>query len=128
MVTLDDSNVEDFLRYRDIQTDFSNEGRIQRQQAYITAYIGQFRELLQTDLESAWDKTEEMTDHLQTSITKSKYLGLAKLLESVSFDDTDYYRPEGTDQLGDLHDEFYLDEDNMEKLIIDLFYEPISQT
>ena len=128
VVTLDDSNVEDFLRYRDIQTDFSNEGRIQRQQAYITAYIGQFRELLQTDLESAWDKTEEMTDHLQTSITKSKYLGLAKLLESVSFDDTDYYRPEGTDQLGDLHDEFYLDEDNMEKLIIDLFYEPISQT
>ena len=128
VVTLDDSNVEDFLRYRDIHTDFSNEGRIQRQQAYITAYIGQFKELLQTDLESAWDKTEEMTDHLQTSITKSKYLGLAKLLESVSFTDTDYYRPEGTDQLGDLHDEFYLDEDNMEKLIIDLFYEPVSQT
>ena len=125
-MTLDDSNIEDFLRYRDIHTDFSNEGRIQRQQAYITAYISQFKELLQTDLESAWDKTEEMTDHLQTSITKSKYLGLAKLLESVSFDDTDYYRPEGTDQLGDLHDEFYLDEDAWEKMVLDLFYEPVS--
>ena len=128
VVTLDDSNIEDFLRYRDIHTDFSNEGRIQRQQAYITAYISQFKELLQTDLESAWTQSQEMTDHLQTSITKSKYLGLAKLLESVSFTDADYYRPEGTDQLGDLHDEFYLDEDNMEKLIIDLFYEPVSQT
>ena len=127
VVTLDDTDVEDFLRYRDIHTDFSNEGRIQRQQAYITAYIGQFRELLQTDPEGIWTQAEEMTDHLQTSITKNKYLGLAKLLESVSFTDTDYYRPEGTDQLGELHDEFYLDEDNMEKLIIDLFYEPVSQ-
>lgn len=124
-VTLDDSNVEDFLRYRDTATDFSNEGRIERQQAYITAYIDKFKELLQTDLESAWNKSEEMKDHLQTSITKSKYLGLAQLLQNVSFTDADYYRPEGTDQLGDLHDEFYLDEDAFEKLLIDLFYEPV---
>ena len=125
-VTLDESNIEAFLRYRDTATDFSNEGRIQRQQAYITAYIGQFKQLLQEDLETAWNKSTEMSDHLQTSITRNKYLGLAKLLESVSFTDADYYRPEGTDQLGDLHDEFYLDEDAWEKMVLDLFYEPVS--
>lgn len=125
-VTLDDSNIEDFLRYRDTSRDFSNEGRIERQQTYISAYIGRFQELLQENLETAWTKSQEMTDHLQTSITRSKYLGLANLLESVSFTDADYYRPEGTDQQGDLHDEFYLDEDAMEKMIIDLFYEPVS--
>ena len=126
VVTLDDSNIEDFLRYRDTTKDFSNEGRIARQQTYISAYISQFKQLLQEDLESAWTQSQEMTDHLQTSITKSKYLGLANLLQSVSFTDADYYRPEGTDQLGDLHDEFYVDEDALEKLIIDLFYEPVS--
>lgn len=126
VVTLDDSNIEAFLRYRDTNKDFSNEGRIERQQTYISAYIGQLKKLLQEDPEGAWTKSQEMTDHLQTSITQSKYLGLAKLLESISFDDTDYYRPEGTDQLGDLHDEFYLDEDAMEKMILDLFYEPVS--
>ena len=125
-VTLDESNIEAFLRYRDTATDFSNEGRIQRQQTYITAYIGQFKQLLQEDLETAWNKSTEMSDHLQTSITRNKYLGLAKLLESVSFTDADYYRPEGTDQLGDLHDEFYLDEDAWEKMVLDLFYEPVS--
>lgn len=39
VVTLDDSNVKDFLQHRDMAADFSNEGRIERQQAYVTAYV-----------------------------------------------------------------------------------------
>lgn len=124
-VTLDDTTVEPYLRYRDTTKDFSNEGRIERQQTYVTAYIEKLKEQLRTDLNGIWEKTQDMTEFLQTSITRNQYLTLANFLEQVSFSDTDYYRPEGQDQAGDLHDEFYVDEDALQQLILELFYEEI---
>ena len=124
-VTLDDTTIEPYLRYRDTTKDFSNEGRIERQQTYVTAYIDKLKAQLEKDLNGTWEKTQEMDAFLQTSITKNKYITLANLLQQVSFSDADYYRPEGEDQAGDLHDEFYVDEDALQQLVIDLFYEEI---
>lgn len=124
-VTLDDSNIQDFLQYRDTELEFSNEGRIQRQQAYITAYVGQLKSVLQNDLESVWEKQESMKKYLQTSITKNKYLSLANLLEMMEFSDGDYYRPEGENVEGKAHDEFYVDEDALRQKVIEIFYEEI---
>ena len=109
-VTLDDTTIEPYLRYRDTTKDFSNEGRIERQQTYVTAYIEKLKAQLQKDLNGTWEKTQDMSEFLQTSVTRNKYITLANLLEQVSFSDADYYRPKGQDQLGELHDEFYVDE------------------
>lgn len=124
-VTLDDSNVTDFLQYRDIEKDFSNEGRIERQQTYINAYVPKIKEKIKEDMNGLWGELEQMGDYLQTSITRNKYLELANLLGSVSFTEADYYRPEGEDQAGELHDEFYVEEDALQELVIRLFYEEI---
>lgn len=125
VVTLDDSNVKDFLQHRDTAADFSNEGRIERQQAYVTAYVDLLKERLASEPDQLWQEIGQMNDYLQTSITKNKYLSLARLLEKVSFTDADYYRPTGKDSAGELHDEFYVDEDALQQLVIDLFYEEV---
>lgn len=125
VVTLDDSNVKDFLQHRDTAADFSNEGRIERQQAYVTAYVDLLKNRLASEPDQLWQEIGQMNDYLQTSITKNKYLSLARLLEKVSFTDADYYRPTGKDSAGELHDEFYVDEDALRQLVIDLFYEEI---
>lgn len=125
VVTLDDSNVKDFLQHRDTAADFSNEGRIERQQAYVTAYVDLLKERLASEPDQLWQEIGQMNDYLQTSITKNKYLSLARLLEKVSFTDADYYRPTGKDSAGELHDEFYVDEDALRQLVIDLFYEEV---
>ena len=125
VVTLDDSNVKDFLQHRDTAADFSNEGRIERQQAYVTAYVDQLKKRLASEPDQLWQEIGQMNDYLQTSITKNKYLSLARLLEKVSFTDADYYRPTGKDSAGELHDEFYVDEDALKQLVIDLFYEEV---
>ena len=106
VVTLDDSNVKDFLQHRDTAADFSNEGRIERQQAYVTAYVDLLKNRLASEPDQLWQEIGQMNDYLQTSITKNKYLSLARLLEKVSFTDADYYRPTGKDSAGELHDEF----------------------
>ena len=125
VVTLDDSNVKDFLQHRDTAADFSNEGRIERQQAYVTAYVDLLKNRLASEPDQLWQEIGQMNDYLQTSITKNKYLSLARLLEKVSFTDADYYRPTGNDSAGELHDEFYVDEDALKQLVIDLFYEEV---
>lgn len=125
VVTLDDSNVYDFLHYRDTAVDFSNEGRIERQQTYVTAYVDLLKNRLNSESDQIWQEINQMDDYLQTSITKNKYLSLANLLEKVSFTDADYYRPKGEDSLGELHDEFYVDEEALQQLVVDLFYEEI---
>lgn len=125
VVTLDDSNVKDFLQHRDMAADFSNEGRIERQQAYVTAYVDLLKDRLASEPDQLWQEIGQMNDYLQTSITKNKYLSLARLLEKVSFTDADYYRPTGKDSTGELHDEFYVDEDALQQLVIDLFYEEV---
>ena len=125
VVTLDDSNVKDFLQHRDTAADFSNEGRIERQQAYVTAYVDLLKDRLASEPDQLWQEIGQMNDYLQTSITKNKYLSLARLLEKVSFTDADYYRPTGKDSAGELHDQFYVDEDALRQLVIDLFYEEV---
>ena len=125
VVTLDDSNDKDFLQHRDTAADFSNEGRIERQQAYVTAYVDLLKDRLASEPDQLWQEIGQMNDYLQTSITKNKYLSLARLLEKVSFTDADYYRPTGKDSAGELHDEFYVDEDALRQLVIDLFYEEV---
>lgn len=122
VVTLDDTNVKDFVQYRDTGKDFSNEGRIQRQKAYITSYVDQLRQKLKEDINGMWEKTNQIESYLQTSVTKNKYLTMANLLEKVSFETADYYVPEGENRTTDQFDEFYPDQEALEQMVLDLFY------
>ena len=124
-VKLDDTNVEDYIRYRDTAIDFSNEGRIERQKVYITEYVDVMKDLLQQDLNGTWEKISIMEDYLQTSITRNKYIGYANLLSEISFDESGFCYLEGEDRVGAYHDEFYVDQDALQELILELFYEEI---
>ena len=124
-VTLDDSNIRDFLQYRDTSESFSNEGRIERQKAYVTAYINKLKSMDEKELETAWDSLDDMSDYLQTSITRNQYLELVKILRKVDFTKENFVKIQGTDQEGELHDEFYVDEEALLDTVVQLFYEKV---
>ncbi len=124
-VTLDASNIEMYVRFRDLSRHFANEERMERQKSYITAYVSKLQDLLRREPEAAWKQIDSMDTHLQTSITKNKYLDLVNLLNSVNFADSDYCVLEGEDQAGEFHDEFYVDEEALQEKIIELFYEEV---
>jgi hypothetical protein len=96
-----------------------------RQQSYITAYVPQLKEKLLDDPDGTWSEIQEMDAYIQTSITRNKYLSLANLLDKVSFSDEDYFQLEGENQIGDTYEEFYYDEEDLQKKVIELFYEEI---
>lgn len=125
VVTLDDSNVRPYLQYRDTSIDFSNEGCMERQKSFMLSFAEQFGELLKEDARSVWDSLEDISSWLQTDIRKNKYLSLAYAFNQTSLTPDSYYILEGEDRLGELHDEFYPDEDALQELIIKLFYREI---
>lgn len=125
VVTLDESNVRAYVQQRDTDVDFSNEGRIERQKSFVLSFMDEFGTIVKEDASSVWDSLEACSDWMQTDITKNKYLSLADAFSNTNLTPDSYYILEGEDQLGELHDEFYYDEDALQELIIKLFYREI---
>lgn len=84
-----------------------------------------FGKLVKENSTQVWDKLEESSDWMQTDITKNRYLSLADAFSQTSLTPDSYYILKGEDQLGELHDEFYYDEDALQELIINLFYREV---
>lgn len=125
VVTLDDTTVRAFVQSRDTGTDFSNEGRMERQKAYVTAFVAQFKERLVNDTQAMWDEANDFSQYIVTNITKNKYLTMANLMEQIDFSDADFYIVEGEDRQGEDHDEFYYDEEALAEKVVEIFYEKI---
>ena len=125
IVTLDESNVRAYVQQRDTEVDFSNEGRIERQKSFVLSFMDSFGKLVKENSTQVWDKLEESSDWMQTDITKNRYLSLADAFSQTSLTPDSYSILEGEDQLGELHDEFYYDEDALQELIINLFYREV---
>ena len=125
-VTLTEENVITFLRYRDTEKPFSNEGRMERQKAYIRAYIKTVKDTSVDKAEKIWTSLEEERNHyFQTSITRNKYLNMIDLLQMTELTDDSFYTLEGEHREGELHDEFYPDKEALQELILKLFYEEV---
>lgn len=122
VVTLDDTNVEAFVRWRDISAPFSNNERMKRQEAFSKEFLQRFKREVGKDPEGVWNEIEAMRPYIQTSITKSQYLRLSDLLIDLTFSEADYYYLYGNVEQGSQYEEVYLDKENLAKTIIDVFY------
>ena len=123
-VTIDSSNLETFVRSRDIHTDFSNEARMQRQEAYINAAIGKIKNLLIEDTNTAWQFVQQAEGYVLTDITRNRYLNLVKILKNTMYSSDDYYTPDGESVVGQNYDEFYPDMEALQEKVMELFYIP----
>jgi hypothetical protein len=115
-------NIDRFLHYRDRHKRYSNDGRLQRQMAYINASIDRVKSMIEEDPTAMWDRIDVFEDSVVTSITRNNYLDLVKTLRRVSYDPQDMYTPEGESMKTYYYEEFYVDEDALLAKVIDLFY------
>lgn len=122
VVTLDDTNVEAFVRWRDVSVPFSNNGRMERQQAFGSVFLEKLKEEIAKDPDGVWKEIERMSPYLETSITRSQYLTLADLVNKLTFSTEDYSYIDGENVQGEQYDEVHLDQESLEKTIVDLFY------
>ena len=121
-IVVGSDNIDLFLHYRDTEGDFSNDGRMQRQMAYMDGSVNHMKSLIEEDPLAMWDKIQLMEQSMLTSITRNQYLDLVNTLKRVDYNSEDMYTPSGENMNTLLYDEFYPDEDALLSKVIEIFY------
>ena len=122
-ISLTKDNVELFLRSRDSNINYSNNDRMQRQMAYLNAYFAKISEMLNKDFDNTVSKLYNLSKDLITNISLTDVESFAKMLISYSYDESkDFHQVEGENKLGEFHDEFYVNQEKLLELLINLFY------
>ncbi len=117
-VTLDGEQAETFVRSRDTEVSGSNEDRLERQNVFLQAMFQQMHNAGDFSLVNLYNNSSEYitTDMDVDEMDRfSSYMLLEDELELP-----------GSSEEGELHDEYYVDEDAMRELLVELFYEPMS--
>ena len=118
-VTLNGEETERFVRYRDIEVTGSAEDRLDRQDWFVHALFKQMK--AQGNM---GEKLEEMLNAADEYIEMDLDAETIKMLASYEMLDETRKVP-GTTETGKHHDEFYVDEEGLRELIVELFYEPV---
>lgn len=117
VVTLNGAEAEHFIRYRDITETGSNDVRMERHAWLIRQLLSQFGERSGDDLTSLYQSMEEyMASDLDAEIMKMVF----------SYDFTENTKIPGQTSAGELHDEYYIDEEALKELLVQVFYLPAS--
>jgi anionic cell wall polymer biosynthesis LytR-Cps2A-Psr (LCP) family protein len=112
-----------YLRDRDVTQAGSADQRLQRQKEYLLSYVKKAKELekknpmLITDIYSAIQK------QVTTDLTMQEILYLSTTTLDYSFDKDNLYLIKGVTSVGPYFEEFYADNDELLKLLIEVFYE-----
>lgn len=125
-VKLKGKQAERFVRYRDINEDHSALYRMDRQKQYIKG----FYEAVQRRSSAEQDMVARMFDLIQeymvTNMSKDQYLKIAlDALENGSLREEDIYTVPGQGVVTPRYDEFYADNKELSKVVLELFFREV---
>ena len=118
-VTLTGADAERFVRYRDITVAGSNETRADRQSWFIYSLFQQMR-AKGNMADSVEHLLAAVDDYVETDLDAETM----KMLVNCTLLDESLKVP-GTTVEGELYDEYHVDEEALQALLIQLFYEPV---
>ncbi|MBO6048014.1 MAG: LCP family protein [Erysipelotrichaceae bacterium] len=122
-VTLTSSNVEKYLRTRDITVDGSAETRMERHRLYFDAYYKKLYEMLETDFNGTVSKLYSLVQNVTTNVSYEDLVSFANYTLEYDFDiASSYYTLPGKGVYGGEYDEYILDNDALKGMVVKLFY------
>lgn len=122
-IRLTSDNVETFLRARDVDQEFSNQDRMERQKAYLIAYFDALKKALEKDFDNTVTKVYDIINKITSNISFSDMEDFANMVLEYEFDaDTGYSTIEGENIEGNYHDEYNVDQEALTNLVKKLFY------
>ncbi len=120
-VHLADGQSFNYLHVRDIHTYASCEERAERQKQYIKGYISAVKEVIKKDPKLLFELYSVMNENMTTDIRKTELPSFYFYIDKMDFDDS-IVQIEGNRTVGERHEEFYADEDALERLTVEMFY------
>ena len=114
-----------YVRSRGGLEDSTNRHRMERQRQYMNALYGMLSTRYAADSEFGLQALLKVSDYMISDCTISTLSNLLEETGGYRFVGIDTI--EGESVVGDQHMEFYPDEEKLQQLIIDLFYEPLEE-
>lgn len=122
-VTLHGSQAESFVRYRDITVDHSAIYRMNQQKEYITQFFAALQKLSREDSQIVNHLFSLIQNYMVTDMEKGQYMKIAlDALLSSDLQGDDFYIVPGKSVTTEQFDRYYIDEDAMTDVLLELFY------
>lgn len=117
-----------YVRLRNENIFNSNELRLQRQKQYLTAFATESKKQSVADIRVAVNLYKTVHKYMVTDINLSAFTYMATEYLDYDFDIENIYSLKGEVMQGNNFEEFYVDDDALQELIIELFYEPADKS
>ncbi|MDD6628955.1 MAG: LCP family protein [Lachnospiraceae bacterium] len=124
---LDGELAYSYVRFRDTKQFGSADMRLQRQKQYLAEMMKQVKSRTAKDLLLPVKMYNELSSYMTTNVTADEVAYLSSIALNYHFDQSSIYSLEGETVQGDKFEEFYVDEDALHEMIIDIFYEPVEE-
>lgn len=108
-----------YLRKRDINEFDSATARLRRQEQYISEYMKKLKTAVAGSASKAAEIYDSVSDYLVTDVD---FANLLSELVTYEFDGGQMYMVPGETRMGEVYEEFYVDDDALYDLIIQVFY------
>ncbi|MDE6738977.1 MAG: LCP family protein [Lachnospiraceae bacterium] len=113
-----------YVRLRNENVFNSNELRLQRQKQYMTTFAAEAKNQSMSDIRVAVNLYQTVRKYMVTDIDLNEFTYMATEYINYDFDRENMHSLQGETVQGSNFEEFYVDEDSLQDLIIELFYEP----
>lgn len=121
MTLLADQSIH-YVRTRKGVGDQLNLSRIQRQRDYVNGFVDSFQAAREKDGDLVADMYEAVSEYLVTDLSVTVVSALIDRYSHYSI--AEVVSPQGENVLGEVYFEFYVDEQDLDDLILRLFYAP----
>lgn len=116
-----------YVRLRNENVFNSNELRLQRQKQYLTSFAAEAKNQSAANIRVAIELYQTVQKYMITDIDLSAFTYLVTEFINYEFDLNHLYSLEGETVKGNQFEEFYVDEEALEELTVQLFYEPTEE-
>lgn len=122
-VRLKGEQAERFVRFRDTERDNSAISRMEQQKLYISGFFRAVKEKSRTESNITEHLFEMSQDYMVTDMAKDEYLKLAiNALEGEGLTSASFKMAPGTGTATETYDEYYVDQEALVPILLDLFY------
>lgn len=123
-VTLKGNEAYVYLRARDLDEFASASRRLERQQQYLISFLAKAKQTATAGEGAVMQIYDAISDYMVTNIDFVDFVTEAK---NYTFDDSCMYSVPGELLMGVQFEEYYVDDDALYEMIIDIFYEPVEE-
>ena len=127
-------NVVNYLRYREYDALGSPTTRLERQKAFMKTAAERVMQEIKINPIFVRDIYESVIPYMNTDITADEAVYIASKSLECTLDEQSFYQLTGEDQAEffikengelDFYDDYYLDEDELKRIMIDVFYKQV---